>query len=72
MLKIKTNSSFFYFVMKNSEINAIIFVKLKLGNDSCLSLGSDKIMNKQQIIDLLNIGEQREVEFKESKKKLPK
>lgn len=29
-------------------------------------------MNKQQIIDLLNIGEQREVEFKESKKKLPK
>lgn len=58
--------------MKNSEINAIIFVKLKLGNGSCLSLGSDKIMNKQQIIDLLNIGEQREVEFKESKKKLPK
>ncbi len=29
-------------------------------------------MNKQQIIDLLNIGEHREVEFKESKKKLPK
>lgn len=29
-------------------------------------------MNKQQIIELLNIGEYREVEFKESKKKLPK
>ena len=29
-------------------------------------------MNKQQIIDLLNIGEHREVEFKESYKKLPK
>lgn len=29
-------------------------------------------MNKQQIIDILNIGENREVEFKESKKKLPK
>ena len=29
-------------------------------------------MNKQQIIDLLNIGEHREVEFKEAKKKLPK
>lgn len=29
-------------------------------------------MNKQEIIDLLNIGEHREVEFKESKKKLPK
>ena len=35
-------------------------------------LRSGKIMNKQQIINLLNIGEQREVEFKESKKKLPK
>lgn len=29
-------------------------------------------MNKQQIIDLLNIGEHREVEFKQSYKKLPK
>ena len=29
-------------------------------------------MNKQHIIDILNIGENREVEFKESKKKLPK
>lgn len=29
-------------------------------------------MNKQQIIKLLNIGEHREVEFKESYKKLPK
>ena len=35
-------------------------------------LRSDKFMNKQQIIDLLNIGEHREVEFKESYKKLPK
>ena len=29
-------------------------------------------MNKQQIIDLLNIGENREVEFKQAKKRLPK
>ena len=29
-------------------------------------------MNKQQIMKLLNIGENREVEFKESKNKLPK
>ncbi len=29
-------------------------------------------MNKKQIIDILNIGENREVEFKESKQKLPK
>ena len=29
-------------------------------------------MDKQQIIDLLNIGEHREVEFKEAYKKLPK
>lgn len=29
-------------------------------------------MNKQQIMNLLKIGEYREVEFKESKKKLPK
>lgn len=29
-------------------------------------------MNKQQIIDILNIGENREVEFKESKRKIPK
>lgn len=29
-------------------------------------------MNKQQIIELLNIGENREVEFKESKNRLPK
>ena len=29
-------------------------------------------MTKQQIINLLNIGENREIEFKESKKQLPK
>lgn len=29
-------------------------------------------MNKQQIINLLNIGENREIEFKESKRQLPK
>ena len=29
-------------------------------------------MTKQQIIHLLNIGENREIEFKESKKQLPK
>ena len=29
-------------------------------------------MDKQQIIELLNIGEHREVEFKKAKKKLPK
>lgn len=29
-------------------------------------------MNKQQIVELLNIGENCEIEFKESKKKLPK
>ena len=29
-------------------------------------------MNKQEIMELLNIGENREVEFKESYKKLPK
>lgn len=29
-------------------------------------------MNKKQIIDLLSIGEHQEVEFKESKKKIPK
>lgn len=54
--------------MKNKKINAIILIKSKQLNN----LRSDKIMNKQQIIDLLNIGEHREVEFKESKKKLPK
>ena len=31
-----------------------------------------KIINKQQIKELLNIGEHREIEFKEAKKKLPK
>ncbi len=29
-------------------------------------------MNKQQIIGLLNIGENREIEFKKAKKQLPK
>ena len=29
-------------------------------------------MTRQQIINLLNIGENREIEFKESKKQLPK
>lgn len=35
-------------------------------------LRRDSFMNKQQIIDLLKIGEHREVEFKEAKRKLPK
>lgn len=34
--------------------------------------GVISMINKQQIINLLKIGEQREIEFKESKKKLPK
>lgn len=29
-------------------------------------------MQKQEIMELLNIGEHREVEFKEAKRKLPK
>lgn len=29
-------------------------------------------MNKQQIIELLSMGENHEIEFKEAKKKLPK
>ncbi len=53
--------------MKNMEINVIINLATTVAK-----LRSDKFMNKQQIIDLLNIGEHREVEFKESYKKLPK
>ena len=29
-------------------------------------------MNKRKIMDLLNIGENKEIEFKESKRQLPK
>ncbi len=53
--------------MKNMGINVIINLVTTVAK-----LRSDKFMNKQQIIDLLNIGEHREVEFKESYKKLPK
>lgn len=35
-------------------------------------LRRDGFMTKQQIINLLNIGENKEIEFKESKKQLPK
>ena len=35
-------------------------------------LRRDRFMTKQQIINLLNIGENREIEFKEAKKQLPK
>ena len=36
------------------------------------NLRRDRFMTKQQIINLLNIGENREIEFKEAKKQLPK
>ena len=50
-------SSFFDFIMKIKKINAIMCIKLiKLNN-----LRRDRIMTKQEIINLLNIGENKEV-----------
>lgn len=58
--------------MKKLKIDAIMKAQILIWQQWLLELRSDKFMNKQQIIDLLNIGEHREVEFKESYKKLPK